>query len=136
AGNGGFARRKYDDWHQHPGGGLWLYWEGIDPPFMAKVREEGRISDLCKFVEINKPTHQRRVGLVIASDAPYLFFTSNRSRFITLVQAFTKSLMNFTCASALPYTSAMALNSELEPNTRSARLAVHLGWPVLRSVPR
>ena len=52
---------------------------------------------------------------------------SNLSRFITLFQAATKSFTNLPLAPALPYTSATARSSALEPNTRSALVAVHLG---------
>jgi hypothetical protein len=39
------------------------------------------------------------------------------------------------CISACVYTSATALSSELDPNTRSARVPVHLSSPVARSLP-
>ena len=55
---------------------------------------------------------------------------SNLSKFITLFQAATKSFTNLSRASALAYTSAIALSSELEPNTRSARVPVHFVSPV------
>src|SRR5690606_10592502 len=60
---------------------------------------------------------------------------SKRSRFITLVQAATKSRVNFSAAPLAAYTSATARNSELEPNTRSTGVAVHLTLPVARSRP-
>src|SRR5579863_4698586 len=60
---------------------------------------------------------------------------SNRSRFITLTHAATKSCKNCSCASELPYTSASARSTELEPNTRSTRVAVHLSSPDFRSWP-
>jgi len=43
------------------------------------------------------------------------------ARFITLVQAVTKSWTNCACASELPQTSARARNREFEPKTRSMR---------------
>src|SRR4029077_9845356 len=67
--------------------------------------------------------------------ACYHHAISNLSRFITLFQAATKSFTNFSFASAAPYTSAIALSSELEPNTRSARVANHFTLPVVRSLP-
>ena len=60
---------------------------------------------------------------------------SNRSRFMTLFQAATKSLTNFCCESLQAYTSAMARNCEFEPKMRSTAVAVHLASPVLRSRP-
>lgn len=57
---------------------------------------------------------------------PLFYFTSNRSKFITFVQAATKSFTNFSLASAPAYTSAKALNSEFEPKIKSALVAVHL----------
>jgi hypothetical protein len=60
---------------------------------------------------------------------------SKRSRFMTLSQAAAKSRANFSCASSHAYTSASALSSELEPNTRSNGVAVHLLLPVARSLP-
>src|SRR5690606_11507462 len=60
---------------------------------------------------------------------------SRRSRFITLVQAATKSRVNFSAAPLAAYTSATARNSELEPKTRSTGVAVHLTLPVARSRP-
>ncbi len=74
--------------------------------------------------------------LFILNNHFYPTFTSNRSKFITLSQAATKSFTNFSCASSLAYTSAIARSSELEPNTRSARVAVHFGVPLARSLPR
>jgi hypothetical protein len=59
----------------------------------------------------------------------------NLSRFITLFQVATKSFTNLSWASVLAYTSATALSSELEPNTRSARVPVHFTSPVVRSLP-
>ncbi len=73
------------------------------------------------------PLYQLRIILT--------YFSSKRSRFITLSQAVTKSVTNFSFASALAYTSANALNSELEPKTKSTVVAVHLTSPVLRSRP-
>src|SRR5262252_2223899 len=43
------------------------------------------------------------------------------ARFITLVQAVTKSWTNCACASELPQTSARARSREFEPKTRSMR---------------
>src|SRR5580658_2773410 len=60
---------------------------------------------------------------------------SKRSRFITLVQAATKSWTNLACASELPYTSERARSCALEPKIRSARVAVQRTSPVLRSRP-
>src|SRR5882672_11232676 len=60
---------------------------------------------------------------------------SKRSRFITFVQAATKSWTNFACASELPYTSARARSWEFDPKTRSTRVPVHSTPPVLRSRP-
>ena len=54
---------------------------------------------------------------------------SNRSRFMTLFQAATKSRANFSLASADAYTSASARSWECEPNTRSTAVAVHLTLP-------
>src|ERR1700722_8120412 len=60
---------------------------------------------------------------------------SKRSRFITLVQAATKSWTNFLCASELPYTSERARSWAFEPKIRSARVAVQRTSPDLRSRP-
>lgn len=62
-------------------------------------------------------------------------YRSKRSRFITLVQAATKSCTSFCCPSAQAYTSARARSTELEPNTRSTRVALYFASPVLRSLP-
>src|SRR5581483_9157787 len=51
---------------------------------------------------------------------------SNRSRFITLFQAATKSRTNFSFASSHPYTSESARSWAFEPKTRSTAVAVHL----------
>ena len=58
---------------------------------------------------------------------------SNRSRVMTLVQALTKSSMNFSSASVAAYTSAMERSSACEPNTRSTGVPVHFRSPVVRS---
>ena len=63
------------------------------------------------------------------------YFTSNRSRFITLTQAATKSWTNLSWASSLAYTSASARSWECDPNTRSTAVAVHRGSPETRSRP-
>ncbi|PWU45816.1 hypothetical protein DLJ47_33810 [Micromonospora sp. S4605] len=60
---------------------------------------------------------------------------SNRSRFITLTHAATKSRMNLSCPSAPAYTSAMARSWEFAPKTRSTAVAVHRTSPVARSRP-
>ena len=60
---------------------------------------------------------------------------SNRSKFITLFQALTKSFTNFSFESSQAYTSAMALNSEFEPKIKSALVPVHSISPVLLSRP-
>src|SRR6266542_7104448 len=60
---------------------------------------------------------------------------SNRSAFITLAHAATKSCTNFSFASSLAYTSARARSSEFDPKTRSARLPVHLSSPVAAARP-
>lgn len=57
-------------------------------------------------------------------------YRSKRSRFITLVQAATKSCTSFCCPSAQAYTSASARSTELEPNTRSTRVALYFASPV------
>lgn len=62
-------------------------------------------------------------------------FRSNRSAFITLFHAATKSATNFSFASSVAYTSANARNCEFDPNTKSTRLAVHFGAPDTRSLP-
>src|SRR5262249_7289219 len=67
--------------------------------------------------------------------SPPDYATSNRSAFITFVHAATKSRVNLACASLLAYTSASERSCEFEPNTRSARVPVHLTLPVLRSRP-
>src|SRR5690606_40141393 len=54
------------------------------------------------------------------------YFNSKRSKFITLVQAATKSFTNFSLESSQAYTSAIARSSELEPKIKSARVPVHL----------
>src|SRR5215468_2426186 len=54
---------------------------------------------------------------------------SNRSRFITLTHAATKSFTNFSFASSLAYTSATARSSEFDPKTRSTRLPVQTTFP-------
>src|SRR6056297_2881885 len=64
-----------------------------------------------------------------------VYFRSNRSKDITLLHAFMKSRRNFSSESALPYTSAIALNSEFEPKIRSERVAVHFTSFVSRSSP-
>ena len=62
-------------------------------------------------------------------------YKSKRSKFITLVQASIKSFTNFSSASSVPYTSAMARSSVLEPNIKSALVASNFLSPVLRSLP-
>jgi hypothetical protein len=91
--------------------------------------------------QTKNPKPQTKKEAPVLPEATYYTSTlayyarSNLSRFITLVQAATKSFTNFSLPSLLAYTSAIALSSELEPNTRSARVAVHLAAPVLRSLP-
>jgi len=68
------------------------------------------------------PVHARPEPSV---NGPSTAQASKRSRFITFVQAATKSFTNFSCASALPYTSEIARSTECEPKTRSARVPVH-----------
>ena len=60
------------------------------------------------------------------------YFKSNRSSFMTLVQAATKSLANRGFASSDAYTSANARSWEFEPNTRSTAVAVCITLPVSR----
>src|SRR5690606_20024299 len=80
---------------------------------------------LCVYVVIFILNYTQRV-----------YFKSKRSAFITLFHAFTKSLKNCSSASAQAYTSAIERSSACEPNTKSARVAVHFGVPVLRSLPK
>src|ERR1700722_14684169 len=75
-----------------------------------------------------QPVHWPHVAVRVAG-------RSKRSRFITLVQAATKSWTNFLCASELPYTSERARSCALEPKIRSARVAVQRTSPDLRSRP-
>lgn len=55
---------------------------------------------------------------------------SKRSSSITFVHAATKSFTKRSCESEQAYTSAIARSCEFEPNTKSARVAVHLIAPV------
>lgn len=69
--------------------------------------------------------------------SPYDLFTSavsdycksNLSSSITLVQALAKSSTKRVLPSSAAYTSATALSSEWEPNTKSTGVAVHLSLP-------
>ncbi len=54
---------------------------------------------------------------------------SKRSSSMTWSHAAAKSRTNLSWPSLDPYTSATARSSALEPNTRSAAVAVHCGWP-------
>jgi hypothetical protein len=68
-----------------------------------------------------------------AADRPRVPFgtrRSNRSRFMTLFQAATKSRTNFSRPSADAYTSAMARSCPCDPNTRSTAVAVHFTLPL------
>ena len=64
-----------------------------------------------------------------------IYFRSKRSRFITFVQADTKSEINLGLESSHAYTSANARNCELDPNIRSARVPVHFTLFVFLSRP-
>jgi hypothetical protein len=78
-------------------------------------------------------------GVVTATAGPSghggYFLMSKRSFSATLTHALTKSLTNFSLLSSWAYTSAMARNTEFDPNTRSLAVAVHFGEPVTRSLP-
>lgn len=60
---------------------------------------------------------------------------SKWSRFMTLFHASMKSWTNFFRASALPYPSDIARSCASEPNTRLARVPLHLTFPVVLSRP-
>ncbi len=60
---------------------------------------------------------------------------SNRSRFITLVHALTKSCTNCGCASSVAYAWESARSWEFAPNTRSTAVAVHFTSSVPRAQP-
>jgi len=59
--------------------------------------------------------------------------SSKRSAFITLFQAATKSRTNLPSTPDSAYTSASARSCELDPKTRSTRVAVHFAALVSRS---
>jgi len=83
----------------------------------------------------NTDQNRKRPGLNLQVGAFWRasYARSKRSRFITLVQAATKSWTNLSLASLLAYTSARARNWAWEPNTRSTRVPLHFTSPVLRS---
>jgi hypothetical protein len=60
---------------------------------------------------------------------------SNKSRFMTLCHADTKSLTNFSSPSWLAYTSEIARSMGSAAKARSTRLAIPLTSPVHRSRP-
>ena len=90
---------------------------------------ELRNPDLVKYAE----SFGSNLGLPAGPRSPQA--RSKRSRFITLAQAAAKSVANFSLPSSQPYTSAMARSWELDPNTRSAAVAVQRSSPVSRSRP-
>ena len=65
----------------------------------------------------------------------YTYNTSNLSRFMTLVQAATKSVTNLSLPSSAAYTSAIALSSVFDPKIKSALVPLYLITPVLLSEP-
>src|SRR4029078_10369402 len=105
--------------------------EGAHPRVTASAR---RAVD-CEKSNIGQsrqtPVESRRAAQAVHArpepsvNGPSAAQASKPSRFITLVQDATKSLTNFSWASALPYTSASARSTECEPKTRSARVPVH-----------
>ena len=108
----------------------------VCPPRQVCIGDEVKVSNdnrsLTLLTDYRLPSFLRFTGF---PDFPGFTFFQNRSRLITLSHAATKSRTNFFFASAQAYTSATARNSEFEPKTRSARVAVHFCFPVVRSEP-
>ncbi len=89
----------------------------------------GHSRQCVEHLDVGTSTATTRSNVSSASVATYL--RSKRSSSMTLTHAATKSSTNFCLASELAYTSAMARNSEFEPKSRSTRVPVMVGSPVV-----
>lgn len=83
----------------------------------------------------NARTPSLEAGILNSQSRKRPYLRSIRSRFITLVQALTKSARNFSSPSLQAYTSEIPLTCESDPRTRSTELAFHLSSPDPLSLP-
>jgi hypothetical protein len=98
-------------------------------------RGEARVPAELRDRSTRQLTLSARLALRVGYFSPVVALVacgerSKRSRFIASLHAATKSRTKADSESLQPYNSEMVRRWEFEPKTKSAAVAVHLGWPV------